>query len=340
MLASLTKRVEERVSVIDRFLSLCEACDKAIANAGSPLHRELASLSLLPADPTEERVFRHCVSITHLYTIYEVFCESVVALWLSRLPRYRVFPSLPKSFRNAYRYGIARIVQDVEKRRYRHLSLEDVLQKYISSLHAETPWEFVSEALTSHEKNLSRSELEKMLHSVGLEGVWSSLERDAKVTGLTVDGPSNKSLEQWLLDLVTYRNDASHGVPDEILGIDSLREWTVFVTAFCHALGAFVRHRIVQEEAAHRPESVYGVVTKTFSNNVAVVRCDRGHLHVGDRFFFIRESDCTDAEITSLQVNDEDRTEVAVSQEGFEVGIQTSVRVPRNSRMIRIDDFV
>lgn len=341
MLAFLTLRVREQTSVLDRFLSLCDACDEATADAGGALHAELAARSIVAPNLTEEKIFRHCATVNRLYGVYENFVEAVLAFWLARLPRYRDFSDLPDTFRNAYRMGISRIIRDSEARKYRRLApLGDVLAKYVSSLRGESPWELVEEALTTHDRNLRRSEFENMFNSVGLEGAWSILEGNPSVDSLTVKGGANNSLEKMILNLVTYRNDASHGTPDDILSADTLREWIEFVKAFCDALAAFVTHRIVREEALHRPEAVYGVVTETFRDNVAVITCDRGNLRVGDHFFFLRESDCTHARINSLQVNDVSRISVVIEHDEFEVGIQTSVGVPCKARLVRVDDYV
>lgn len=340
MFASLTMRISERTAVLNRFLSICDVCDEAAANVEGMLYAELSARTVLPSNLREEKIFRHCATVTQLYSIYEAFSEAVLGIWLSRLPRYKLFQDLPHSFRNAYRCGIARVIHDSEKRKYRHIAIVDVVAKYLSSLRGESPWEFVGEALTAHDRNLCRPEFEQLFHSVGLDGVWPSLERNPTVASLTVDGSANKSLDQMILDLVTYRNDASHGTPDEILGADTLREWIAFVKAFCEALAAFVTHRIVLEEESHIPESVYGVVLETFRNNVVVIKCDRGNLRVGDYLFFLRESDCTHARIDSIQVNDINYNSVEIEHEGFDVGIQTSIKVPRAARVLKVGGLV
>lgn len=340
MFESLTLRVNERTAVLNRFLSICDLCDEAASNAEGALYSEISRQADLSTNLREEKIFRHCAIVNQLYSIYEAFAEAVLGVWLSRLPHYKLFEELPNAFKNAYRCGIARIIQDSEKRKYRHISLIDVLDKYLSSLRGETPWEFVGEALTAHDRNLRRPELEQLFHSAGVIGVWPALERNPAITCLTVDGDSNKSLEQMILDLVTYRNDASHGTPDEILGIDTLREWIVFVKTFCESLASFITHRIVNEEASSMPETVYGVVTETFSNNIAIIKCDRGNIRVGEYLYFLRHADCTYARINSIQVNDVNQDSVEIKHEGFEVGIQTSVKVPRSARVLKINDIM
>lgn len=337
MLAHLTKRVTDRTSVLNRFLTLCDACDEAVVYPEGATQQELVARPAHGYNLREEKVFRHCATITQLYGIYEAFTEASLAFWLTRLPRYQLFPNLPQAFRNAYRCGIARVIQDSEKRRYRHVELDDVLGKYLASLRGESPWELVGDALTAHDSNLRRSEFEQLLHSAGLDGVWSSLERNPSVARLTTEGDANKTLEQMILDLVTFRNDAAHGTPDEILGVDTLRDWVAFVKAFCDGLAEFLTHRIVHEEAEHKPETVCGIVTETFRHNVSIAKCDHGTLHVGDYFYFMRATDSTYARIDSLQVKGVSCESVIIEHQGFEVGIQTSVRVPIKAKLVRVD---
>ena len=338
MFTGLIRRVIDRTRVLENFLHLCAACDDAIARPETELSRELAARAALASDLTAERVFRHCAVVTQLYSIYEWFAEAVLGFWLARLPRYQNFSDLPEPFRNAYRYGMVQVIQNIDKRRYRHLSLAVVLETYLRSVRGLGPWEFVNDALTVHDANLRRGELEKMFNSAGLENVWRSLEDNAQIIRHTTESDSNKSLEQTLLDLVNFRNDASHGYPDEILGLDTLSEWIAFVGAFCNALADVLTHRVVTIEAKHRPDSIVGVVTETFRDNRAVVTCDRGLLAVGNRVYFLRERDCTEATIESLQLDDIDQAEVHIDQPGLEVGIRTSSPIRRKSQLIRIEE--
>jgi hypothetical protein len=144
-------------------------------------------------------------------------------------------------------------------------------------------------------------------------------------------------LEQLVLDLVTFRNDAAHGVPDDILGPDAHNEWIGFVRVFCRALADVITHRIVSAEATYKPNSIIGTVTETFSNNIVVVTCELGTLRTGESIYFLREKDCTNAVIESLQLNDVNHEEVRIDQSGTEVGMKTSIRVRRNSRLVRIE---
>lgn len=233
---------------------------------------------------------------------------------------------------------MGRIVQDIDQRRYRNLSLPVVLEKYLHSLQDDSPWELVNEALTFHATNLRRADLEKLFGSAGIDGVWHSLEIHERFSAQLIEADWNKSLEQMILDLVTFRNDASHGTPDEILGLEILGEWIAFIKGFCGALADVITHRIVKAEASHLTESVLGVVTETLHENIVIATCNHGLITVGDAFYFLREADCTRAEIESIQVNDIDQEAIQIEQAGLEIGLRTSKKVGLNSRLVLIEN--
>jgi hypothetical protein len=212
------------------------------------------------------------------------------------------------------------------------------LEKYLASVKGDPSWEFVDDALTSHDANLRHSEFVSMFTSVDLEGIWHALEENTHILNHKAESDSNKSLEQIVLDLVTFRNDAAHGIPDDILGPDALNEWISFVRAFCRALADVITHRIVSAEATYNPNCVIGKVTKAFESNRVIVTCELGALRVGESIYFLREKDCMNAQIESLQLNDINHEEIHIEHRGVEVGMRTSIQVRRKSRLVRLED--
>jgi hypothetical protein len=338
MFESLLKRVDDKSVVLENFLRVYDALDDVSLDPTSPIYTELSSKGIVQTDLIEDRVFRHCAVIIQLYGLYEWFAESMVSFWLLRLPRYQKLTDLPESFKNAYRYGIGRIVQNIDHRRYRHLSLPDVLEKYLTSMQGASRWELVNDALTFHDANLRMNEFTAMFACVELDGVWHEIERSAQIAAFKSANDLDESLESLILDLVTFRNEASHGTPDEILGSNALRTWISFIEVFCIALAGVITRRVVVSEISHRPDSVLGVVTETFGNNILVAICDRGSIKVGDNIYFLRDTDCVQATVESLQLNDIDQSEVTIHQAGLEVGLRTSKKIHKRAQLISLID--
>lgn len=337
MFSSLLNRISNRTLVLENYLNFCDLIDDASSDSTSPFYDVLTRINTTGVDLKEEKIFRHCAIVTQLYSLYETFAESVLSIWLSRLPSYYIFNNLPYKFRNTYRFGIGRMIQDIEKWRYRHLSLSEILDKYMNSLQGSSKWELITDAITYHRENLRRNELESMFNSAGLESFWRSLETNTDLQSFIVESDFEKNLEQLILDLVNYRNEASHGTPDDLLGSNTLRTWIQFVKILCNAIVHVVTHQIILSETEFKPQCVLGEVIKTYSGNIFIAKCERGILKVGDNIYFVRESECTLAEIQSLQLNGVDHQEIRIDQNGMEIGICTSKRIRRRALLVKID---
>lgn len=333
MLSTLLNKVKSKAEAVEAYLIFCELRDEALANPDNDCHAFLSQHHVDAAILRDDRVFRHCSVITHLYAVYENFVEAVLSSWLVRLPKYYNFSDLSGSLQNAYRFGIATVIKDIEKRQLRHLSLIDVLNKYICSIKNSTTWQFVPEALTLHERNLRRSEIEKLFSVVGVSDFWGLLQGHhalgPSVTGLF----GKKALEDVLEDFVTFRNEASHGVPDDILGSDSLRQWKTFTVSLCTAICDILTMKLLNAEKKFNPECVIGNVTEKFSGRIVVAKCRNCTLSVGQNLHFLKSRSVITTTIESLQVNDVDATNVKIENDEIEVGIKTAQAVKKQSQI-------
>lgn len=341
---SLLRSTSARLAVIDHYLNLCEAFEKSsdIGPIDSSFRSYLTLNSLRSLDQTEEKVFRHCAVITRLYSLFENFAESAASYWLSRLPSYRTFPDCEESFRNTYRCGIAQLIQNIEKKRYQHLDIKVVTERYFGAIRGIRQWEIVPEAIVSRESNLRKSELEAILSSCGIKNSWSFIENHPDVKPLTTGGTGmTVTLEESLNEMVTLRNDASHGSPDEILGIDILRGWVKFVQGLCNALRDLIWSKIVTEEMKRNPSCIKGVVTETLSGGICVAVCGRGLLRKGDRLFLYRSTtgSCLAVDLVSLQLDGANKEKIVVASEGTEVGLKTARKAHIGTLLIKIPEY-
>jgi len=110
------------------------------------------------------------------------------------------------------------------------------------------------------------------------------------------------------------------------------------VRVFCEELAQIVTHRVVQCEADSNPQSIIGIVTEQYSNNIVVAKCNGGHLRVGQQLYFLKVNSCARATIESIQLNGVDAPELTINDNELEVGIKTSSRVSKNSKIIMIQD--
>lgn len=337
-MSSLLDTVITRTVAIENYIVICSLLDKEkdkSENQSSGVFIQAFSPS---TDWSEERIFRHRNIVIQLYSIYEWFSEQALAHWVAQLPRNQKFVDLPIHLQNTYRYGISRTIREIGKGRYKHLELGGILEKYFKSVRGDSSWDIVDEALVFHQSNLRREEFVSLFGGAGLGNIWSPLENSKSIVEYQSSAESGRSLEQMVRDLVDYRNAANHGYPDEILSLETLREWVQFVVAFCKALADVIVHRMVAAHVEKNPNEILGIVTEKFSNNIIVVICDRGDFEVGESLYFLREKDCSVVEIQNIQLNDEDHQKIKVNKKGTEIGLKISAPVAKNAWVLKFSD--
>jgi len=338
MLSTQIQILEKRIAAIEDFLRLYDFKEKAVGVTDASLQSILSAASIKPGLTLEDRAFRHCSVITNLYAIYEHFVTTALSLWLSRIPRYYRFSGLPDSLKNKYRTGISRLIRDIQRRQFGHLSLDSVIENYHKNLKDETPWHFVHEALTIHEANLRHSEINELFGASGIINFWQHIEADPEVKSQADLIDSQISAERHLSDFINYRNDASHGVMvDELLGQQPLSGWISFIKAICLAMNRALTINVLMQEKKYVPNCVVGCVSEKFSNNIVVAKLKaQQRIRSGDLLFFLKPRSYVFAEVLSIQVDNVAQTDIVSLADGFEVGLQISQEVQEDADVISL----
>jgi hypothetical protein len=107
----------------------------------------------------EWRVYDHCAVVTRLYAIYERFVEDLVRDWLVLLPGlFSRYSELEETIRNTSQIGVERLLLDLRKNRYKHLSIEEVIRGLFHGATDETEYELLPDAFLFHEQNLRKDD--------------------------------------------------------------------------------------------------------------------------------------------------------------------------------------
>ncbi len=76
----------------------------------------------------EWRIYDHCAAVTKLYAIYENFVEDLIRDWLKLLPElFLNYDDLEERIRTTHQFGVGKLLLDLNKSRYEHLSIEEVI---------------------------------------------------------------------------------------------------------------------------------------------------------------------------------------------------------------------
>jgi MAE_28990/MAE_18760-like HEPN len=286
--------------------------------------------ALIEIIPSEEEweIYDRCAVVTRLYAIYERFVEDLISDWLRLLPdlvpRYS---DLEEKIQNTHREGIGRLLIDIKKNRFQHLSVEKVVQGLSCGITDTGKYELLPDAFLLHEQNLRKEVLETVLKNAGIDEAWKWVinHKEIKYFVEEVRGSQNTA-EGELKQLVDYRNEAAHGSTDEILGIQELLDLADFVESLCKSLVDLVTYNIILRQIDRGSVREIGKITEWFKKPQAgVAKVKDITLTLGEYVFLVLVNDrlsyCYSAKIESIRLNDLSHDRVEINSEA-EVGLK------------------
>ncbi len=286
-----------------------------------------ALIEVIPSEK-EWEIYDRSAVVTRLYAIYERFVEDLISDWLRRMPdlvpRYS---DLEEKIQNTHREGIGRLLIDIKKNRFQHLSVEKVVQGLSCGITDTGKYELLPDAFLLHEQNLRKEVLETVLKNAGIDEAWKWVinHKEIKYFVEEVRGSQNTA-EGELKQLVDYRNKAAHGSTDEILGTQELLDLGDFVEALCKSLADLVTYNIILRQSDRGLVREIGKITEWLPKQQAgVAKVKEVTLTVEERVFLVLVNDelsyCYSAKIESIQLNDISQDRVEITSEA-EVGLK------------------
>ncbi|MBD2771092.1 MAE_28990/MAE_18760 family HEPN-like nuclease [Iningainema tapete] len=291
----------------------------------------IASLSQDIPNAREWQVYEHCATVTRLYAIYERFTEDLVSNWLVVLPElFPCYSDLEERIPNTHQMGVGRLLLELKKSRYEHLSIEKVVRGlYLGTTTAEEQYELLSDAFLFHDQNLRRETLEKMLADAGIPNAWIWVDKHRSVKNFVEEIRGNQNTaEGELNELIIYRNDAAHGaLIDDFLGSNTLLELCDFVLALCQALAELMTYKVIERKKSTGQVREIGQITEWFKKPQAgVAKVEETTLTIGKSLFLVSQTHCycQQATIQSIQIDGVPTNEVQTTT-GMEVGLKFDV---------------
>lgn len=329
MYTAFLERTQQSIEALKQHLATSEAMRSAIQNnslscgGGPPCFNLPSLLSASAPDRLEWRKIDHCAAVTRIYAIYEQFAHEMIREHLALAQSHLAFPDLPNELIKSYRNGIATILEKKDGPRYGHLSLLDLIEQYHLGLSNE---EYTLEplALLNHEQNLRLPELARLFAACGMPSIdtWIKKYRSLQEFFDTAERLSG-SAEHEMLELIKYRNEAAHGSinVDDILGLDYLYEFCDFVAVICEAISEFVQLKGLDLLIAGGAADFRGKVDECIKADRVLIGTMTGNFRIGDTIYLCGETYSVPREILNLQLEDADRSHVALS-EPTEIGLE------------------
>lgn len=220
------------------------------------------------------RVYDHCATVTRLYAIYERFVEDLVSEWLEILPElFPRYSDLEDKIKTTHQIGVGRLLLDLKKNRYEHLSIEKVIRGLFRGVTDTEKYDLLPHAFLVHEQNLRKDILDKLLADAGISNAWNWIDKHKAIKNFIKDIRGNQNTaEGELNELISYRNDAAHGAPiDDFLGSNALLELCDFVENLCQSLAELATYKVIERKKIIGQAKEIGEITEWFKKSNAGV---------------------------------------------------------------------
>jgi len=336
MFDELLKIVSVNISTVHKIIHTNDRLRGIVFRKDTPTQQESDEntqfTKLIEGVPSEQEwlVYDHCSVVTRLYAIYERFVEDLIAEWLELLPDIVTeYSDLEKSIKDTHQIGVGRLLLDLKKKRFEHLSINEVIQGLFDGVTGQEKYKLIPDAFLLHEQNLRREVLEKLFADAGISNAWDWVNKHRTVKQFIEEVlGSQNTAEGELNELITYRNDAAHGaIVDDILGTKELLELGDFVETLCQSLAELVTFQVISRQTAIGKAKEIGQVTEWFKKSRAgVAKVKKINLSVDKKVFLVNEASsyCRLATIESIMINDISKEQVVITHEQ-EVGLKFDI---------------
>ena len=285
-------------------------------------------------------VYDHGAAVTRLYAVYERFIEDLAAEWLSFLPiLWPKYEELDERIRRTHREGVGRMLGTLHYRRNRSVDPVGLVTGLLQGI-SNAPYSVDPVAFIRTERNYKPDVLRTFFNSVGINDCWLWVDKHAVVLAYIESSTrQDPTLENALTDFVNYRNDAAHGLADEILGMDALLELVALVEAISVALAELVRDQIVQGLLKVDQAIELGVITEVFPRaGAVVVKCSKGTISKGETLIVCGNRMCKEVSIATIQMNGHSCDGISILDE-TEVGLALGEGMRPNYKLVKLKPF-
>lgn len=269
---------------------------------------------------------------TRLYAIYENFVESLLSDFLDALPALFSYADLSATLKDDYRIGISHVLSRSDSGRYAHLKHENIIKWYHEALTNTPSYRFVAEALTYHEKNLRLNVVENLLARVQIKDLRGWLTHNQNIVGLyTEKAQIFEQLEAEVNNFIQLRNDAAHGVLEDLEGKENLTRLCELVRAVILAISSYIHKCLLMHRLEAGKMQKIGDVSEVFSQAGAFIAklSNAVGMKAGMSIHLVGQSYCVEQTVQSLRVNDVQVDSIVAGYAGYEVGVQC----PTNPRL-------
>lgn len=285
------------------------------------------------------QIYDHSAAISRLYAAYEGYVNQLVAAYVNMLPDlYRNASDLPENIAVNHRVGIGQILIKIGvNKQYREVEEATAIRALTAGLGSGTRYSLVPEAFLVDRLNYRMDVLAKIFGSLDFENAGSQISSNVALQEFlrTTRGEANTAQGE-LESFVRYRNEASHGTPDQILAPEEIKKIGHFIHALAISLAEMVSDKVAKRHLEVGNSEAIGKISEVHHKGfVVIVQVKDASLRVGDELYIYDSQVCRRVMVQSLQIENAD-VEAIERGTTVEVGIRLSNRARHGAELRRL----
>ncbi len=330
MFPALLSKLKSELAAIKLTIEFSDSARDYIADRDVRVKKKLAVG--IPSN-TDWRTYDHCVALIRIYAVYEMFIEELITSSLSLLPNLYSYEDLTTKMRNEHRNGIANLLPKLHYARYSHLTPHQLITDYHKALSGQQPYVIAPESFLRHEQNLNLSTLQELFSKLGIDNNEAWLSNHRLIKEYFIIKGSRSTAKSELNAFLEYRNAAAHKKIENILGKESLLNYSLFIESLCEVMYERVYHWLEEQKIILGNKAYIGEVNKSFrKGRIIIAMIENATVNIGDILVFKGDYYCYEAIISSIQVNSVDVPNIVVTAMQ-EIGIGTEIPVPLSAKI-------
>lgn len=294
------------------------------------------------------RRFDYAAFVVALYASFEKFIEGLVAAYAQLESSRLQYTKLPEKLVKKHLTRTAEMLSRgrIGEGRYADLTEIEVVKNLFECLNGTMPYTLNRASVVAHDLNLRACEIDELFAVVGVEQMCVRIRRaDAFVewyqdvnglSSVSQDGVPAAIIEERIRDLVERRNQIAHGrgTPDELPGVDKMRETVGFIQAFAKSVFAITVGLYLRN---HHHGGIHLVQRQNDgpykSGKVVIINPPAQRIFRGQPIFALGETiGARWGRIQSLQVNDKDMPEIEANASAPNgVGVELDFKYPKST---------
>ncbi len=313
------------------------------------LHRIIDSLTT-DIESITKKTFQYNAVVISLYGILEQFIEGIIMEYLNQINSVvEEYNQLPQKIIDNHVNYSAHLIQNLKwNKKYQNLTTQEEVIENLHKCLKNTDYTLNATAFIQHQANIKHDVVVQLFVDIGISELTNNFRNSSKfsdfiqrkTTVTDLSQISNEVLFDLLNDLANRRNNVSHGIEENILALNILRDdYIPFLACYFQVLYTILREETLQLYLINHPSNFHEIdsnsIISIYNHRILCIKAKNTTFKVGDQILCkSSKGKIKLATIESIQVNKTSYNEYKVVN-SEDIGVQLNTKIKDNFTFYR-----